>query len=233
MILPTLSVLCSSYNSSRFIEGYCDSLNNQLLSGFEIIYVDAASTDDSLERFKSFKFRDGIKVTIIESKEKITIYEAWNLAIEARKTDYCLNYNTDDRLYPAALSTMLNYSVSFKDADLIYSRCYIVKDPEHKNIVDMFDWPEYSHAELLKKSILGPFPLLKRQAIIDAGMFNPEYWIIGDYEMWLRMSKMGCKFKKVPETIGSYYFNPFGVSTDNSTKIIRAAQNEKAREKHK
>lgn len=233
MPLPTISILCSSYNSARYINGYCQSLNNQLFPRFKVIYVDAASTDTSLERFKSFRFREGIEVTVIECDKKIPIYEAWNKAIQVTDTDYCMNFNTDDRLYPAALGTLMEYANAWPTVDVIYSRCYIVADPDHRKVVNLFDWPEYSHNTLVKMCFCGPFPLLKRQTIIEAGMFNPEYSIVGDYEMWLRLSKKGRKFRKIPETIGSYFNNPAGLSTNKNLEVERNRQVHKIQTKYK
>lgn len=233
MSLPTVSILCSSYNSARYINGYCQSLNSQLLPHFKVIFVDAASTDKSLERFRSFQFRGGIEVTVIECDKKISVYEAWNRAIEATDTDYCVNFNTDDRLYPAALSTLMEYAKVWPNVDVIYSRCYIVADPDHRKVVNLFDWPEYSHSTLVKMCLCGPFPLLKRQTIIDAGMFNPDYSIVGDYEMWLRLSRMGHRFQKIPETIGSYFNNPAGLSTSKNLEIERVRQVQEIQTKYK
>ena len=50
-----ISILCSNYNSSKWIDGYLKSINNQLLDCFEIIFVDANSTDNSLKTIKSFR----------------------------------------------------------------------------------------------------------------------------------------------------------------------------------
>jgi len=232
-MLPTISILCSSYNSSRYIEGYCHSLNAQLLPDFDVIYVDAASTDHSLDKFRSFGFRDGIRIKILECDKRIPVYQAWNLAIDAANSEYCMNYNTDDRLYPAALTTMLGYANAMPDKDIIYSRCFITSDPDHRNIITMYDWPEYSHDILLKGCICGPFPLLKRQSIIDAGMFDPVYTLAGDYEMWLRMSKAGLKFKRIPESIGSYFRNPEGLSTSKSLQAEMLRQMRDLQERYK
>jgi hypothetical protein len=108
-----------------------------------------------------------------------------------------------------------------------------VTDPDHRKVVNLFDWPEYSHNTLVTMCICGPFPLLKRQTIVEAGMFNPEYSIVGDYEMWLRLSKMGRTFQKIPETIGSYFNNPAGLSTDKSLEVERMRQVHKIQTKYR
>jgi len=216
----------------RWINGYCRSLNAQLLPEFSVIYVDAASTDHSVDRFRSFGFREGIKTRVISCEQRISVYEAWNIAIREAQTQYCMNVNTDDRLYPAALQTMLSYAAADPDVDVRYSRCFVTADPDHNKLVDILDWPEFTHAALLQKCICGPFPLLKRSAIIEAGLFDPGYLCSGDYEMWLRMSKLGYRFKKIPEVIGTYYDNPAGLSTSPGLAEQRAIENTRAIRQH-
>jgi len=214
MAQKTLSILCSIYNSAPFLAKYCRSLNAQLLCRFHVVFVDAASTDNSLSIVEGFQFREGITTTVLKCASRVSVYEAWNKGIQATDSDYCMNYNTDDHLYPAALSTMMEYASNCVDVDVFYSRSFIVSTPEHDRLHNIFDWPELSHSTLLKQCICGPFPLLKREAVVRAGLFDTKYVLAGDYELWLRMSKSGCFFKKIPETIGSYYVNPKGLSTD-------------------
>ena len=213
MVHPGVTVLCSNYNSLDWITGYCHSLDLQLLPEFTIVFVDAKSSDNSLDFFRSFSFRDGISVKIIECKERITVYGAWNIGIEMAETEYCINVNTDDRLFPAALQTMLSYATANPDADVLYSSCIVCNDPAHAHFSELLNWPEFSHSALINMCICGPFPLIRREAIRKAGMFDPGYRVAGDYEMWLRMSKLGNTFLKVPEVIGSYFRNPAGLST--------------------
>ena len=87
--------------------------NDQLLKEFEIIFVDANSTDNSLDLIESFKFRNGIEVKILPQKERVTIYDAWNIAIKESTCHYVMNWNTDDLLFPNALLTYQNYIKSF------------------------------------------------------------------------------------------------------------------------
>jgi|ETNvirenome_6_85_1030632.scaffolds.fasta_scaffold09427_3 glycosyltransferase involved in cell wall biosynthesis len=211
-----VTVICSTYNSANWIEGYLKNINNQFLAEFDIIFVDANSSDGSLQSIKKFNFREGISSSIVESETKINVYEAWNKAIDIANTPYIININTDDRLYPTGLLIYLSYANSFPSVDIFYGSCAICDDVNHKTITGLFQWPEYSHEVLLKMCIGGPFPMVKRESLIEDGLFNPEFTISGDYEMWLRMSKKGREFCKVVESVGSYYRNPEGISTKPS-----------------
>lgn len=214
MIDSMTTILCSNYNSDQWIDNYLNYVNRQLIRNFDIIFVDANSSDGSLSKIKNFKFRDGINKLIIENENKIPIYEAWNQAILLSKTPYVINYNTDDCLYPTALLTFQSYASIRKDVDVFYSPCLISSDKDHKSISSMYLWKDYKkHSDLLSGCFMGPFPYLKKSSIIEDGLFNPKYTISGDYEMWLRMSKKGRSFYKISEIIGCYYYNPSGAST--------------------
>jgi len=217
----------------EWVEGYCDAVNSQMLSEFDLVVCDANSEDGSREFFKNYKFREGINVIFRDYKSRIGVYDAWNGALEETRTPYVMNVNTDDRLFPGALTTMLGYAVTRPDIDVFYSRCLVTDDKDHSNIVQLYDWPEYSHENMLGQCLCGPFPLVKRDSLVKAGKFNPKYTISGDYEMWLRMSKKGFRFMKVKEPIGSYYFNPTGVSTDTSRFDEHLKQDIEIREMHK
>jgi len=231
--METLTVLCSNYNSDRWIDNYLLSLNNQLLKEFTIIFVDANSTDHSLKTIKNYKFREGITKKIIENDKRITIYEAWNMAIEASKSEFVINFNTDDRLFPGALLTLYHYMVQNPNVDIAYGTSLIVGDEDHNNIRGIQNWPEHSHEILLQNCICGPFPIVKKSVLVNNGLFNPKYTISGDYEMWLRLSKRNYKFKKIIDFLGSYYDNPKGVSSDKSTLQEHINQDTEIRNLHR
>jgi glycosyltransferase involved in cell wall biosynthesis len=212
-----VTIICSNYNSAAWINGYCASINNQLLEHFHVTFVDAASTDNSLRSIEAFPFRKGINISIIRSEKRISLYHAWNMAIEASNSDYCMNVNTDDRLFPGALHIMTAYARKEPNIDVFYSRCFVAEDPMHSRISKFFDGPEFSFEVLQHGCYIGPFPLLKRASVLEAGLFEPDFKIAGDYEMWLRMASRGYRFRKVPEAIGSYYLNPHGLSSSKDS----------------
>lgn len=211
--------MCSNYNSSKWIDGYLESINNQFLNNFSIIFVDANSTDGSLEKIKSFKFRKGIDVKIFEYKEKIGLYDAWNVAVKEAKTEYVMNYNTDDRLFPAALTTLTCYAIKHPDVDIFYQNAFITYSESHDPLSSFFIFTkDHTHEKLLQGCYCGPFPLLKRKSVEEVGYFNQRYTMSGDYDMWLRLSKAGKKFMRIQEYLGSYYNNPTGLSTNPETR---------------
>jgi len=209
-----ISVICSNHNSDKWIANYCKYINSQHLHTFELVFVDANSSDNSLQYVRDFSFRKGIEVTIIPLQDRVAIYEAWNIGIKAAKYDYVMNFNTDDKLFRSSLLVLSSYLPLHPHVDVFYSNCFVSDDADHSNLINFHNWNNANDiTELLKGCCVGPFPLLKKQTVIDVGMFNPAYWISGDYEMWCRMKSKGSVFLKLEESLGVYYRNPEGVST--------------------
>ena len=223
-----ITIICSNLNSLNWIDGYLESINAQFYKVFEIQFIDGGSTDGSWERIKKFEFRNGIKSSYIQ-ENYCSIYKAWNIGYNKSNTEYCINVNTDDRLFPNGLEIMAVYAKKYKDIDVFYSPCLITDNKDHGNYSGIYDWPDFSKGELLKRCICGPFPLVKLRSAIEVGLFNSEFTISGDYEMWLRMASKGKRFMKIKEPIGGYYINPSGLSTNPKTLNEHLLEDEKLR----
>ena len=217
-----ISVICSVYNSSQWLPLYLETVNDQFERNFEIVFVDANSTDDSVQLIRDFEFREGIEATLIKSEERIGIYTAWNRAIKEAQGQYVMNWNTDDLIYPSGLQIYNQYIQKYPEIDFFYSPCCTIGSQNFDDITGLRNWPQYSHEILLHLCLGGPFPLVKKSAIEECGFFKEKYISSGDYEMWLNLSKNGFNFKKIPETVGCFYYRKDSVSV----KGMGVAQNE-------
>ena len=216
-----ITIFCSNYNSAKWIDEYLEYLKNQIDKNFEIVFIDANSTDESLNKIKIFASNTEIKTSIIECDKRIGIYEAWNLGIKLCNTDYVMNYNTDDMLHKYAISVYNYYIKNYPSIDLFYGPCPYVKNRNICDISQYFNWPEYSHETMLQYCFCGPFPLVKKEVFEKIGYFDETFISSGDYEMWLRMSKHNNKFMKIPEIIGSYYHRNDSISCLNPEKTMQ------------
>jgi glycosyltransferase involved in cell wall biosynthesis len=219
-----ISLICSNYNSSQYIDRYLQYVNEQMLEEFELVVVDANSTDDSLQKIKDFEFRAGIRTNIIECDKRIGIYTAWNIGIERSHYDYVMNYNVDDKLFPQALAFLAAAQLDHPDIDVIYSNCYITDSEDHSTLDSIYRWVDANKIMDLMDigCCCGPFPMLKKSSIIEAGGFDQTFPGSGDYEMWCRMCTKGYKFFKLQLQLGIYYRNPEGVSTPKTTEQKRS-----------
>jgi glycosyltransferase involved in cell wall biosynthesis len=210
---PLVSVVCSTYNAERWLDGYFECVESQISDSFELIFVDAASTDSTVEKIGDFAARaDNVKLIVLENR--VGIYQAWNRGIIAASGRYFMNWNSDDLLLPSAINTYVGYAKKHPEVDVFYGPCAIMKEQSLDSITSVMNWPEHSHEELLRYCYFGPFPLVKIEAINSVGGFDEQLVSSGDYEMWLKLSKEGKNIRRIREVVGAFYHRQDSVSND-------------------
>lgn len=91
MSLPTVSVIIATRNASRYLAECLDSVAAQTRAPLEIVVVDAASTDDTVEIAGRYAN------TIIVQQDGLGFARAWNQGIAASRGDYVAFIDSDDR----------------------------------------------------------------------------------------------------------------------------------------
>jgi len=97
-----LSIIVPVYNTASDNKlSFCmDSLVNQTIADYEIIAVNDASTDDSLEVLRGYEKKYPGKVIVIDSKENLRQGGARNLGIKAARGEWMGFIDSDDWITP-------------------------------------------------------------------------------------------------------------------------------------
>lgn len=232
-----VSAVVSAYNSEMFMRGCLEDLTSQTLfaSGrLEIVVVDSGSEQDEASIVREYQARYP-NIRYLRSRQRETIYKAWNRGIRASRGTFITNCNTDDRHRADALEIL---SRALLEADqqvaLVYADVFVTNFPNQP-----FDAhircgyqvrPDYRPEIMLSGCHMGPQPMWRRDVHTRIGMFNKKLQSAGDYEFWCRAA---CRFtfKHVSEFLGLYYENPKGVCNANRrvSMLETAAVQEKYR----
>lgn len=115
--LPFVSILIPTYNCSQALSLTLDSIFSQDYPRYEIIVIDAGSTDRTLEIVRSYPI-----VPQVTSASGYEIYSMINLGIAASKGDYLnILFPGDFYIHPKALGEMMQLAYLEKLPDLVYS----------------------------------------------------------------------------------------------------------------
>lgn len=126
---PIVSVCVANYNGEAIIAECIDSLlNQQNAPAFEILVHDDASTDNSLAVIEKYD-----SVRLIKSSENVGFCISNNRMAEAARGKFILLLNNDARLYPDALSTLVEESHKHGDEAVLGLPQY---DEESRELVD-------------------------------------------------------------------------------------------------
>lgn len=124
---PVISVIVPVYNVSAFVGRCAESICNQTFKNYEIIFVDDASTDNSVEQIRNTLNcikSDAFKTTIICQSVNCGVVEARRKGLESATGDYILFVDSDDYIE----STMLEHLYSCacnQNADIVTSDMFL------------------------------------------------------------------------------------------------------------
>lgn len=230
-----LSIIVPVYNmaSDGKLEYCLDSLLAQTVSDYEIIAVDDASTDNSLEILKSYGKKYPEKIKVIASRQNLRQGGAKNLGIKAAAGEWIGIVDSDDWVSPEMYEKLLN-KADETGADLVgcnYSLVYQHSMETGKVVCsNQKDQLGILNDEKYRKIILDPgsmvIKIYKRKMIVDNGLWYPEHMFYEDNCMgplWM----LYCKhFEKVEEALYYYYQHDgstvHGISEDRCYDRMRA-----------
>ncbi len=234
---PKISIITSLYKSEQFIRHFLEDITQQTIyTDCEHIIINANSPENEepvileyCKKFPNIRYR---KLSFDPG-----LYAVWNIAIMMAKGEYITNANTDDRNAYTSLETLLNYIEENPDVDLVYSNlrnthCANTSFSDCNDGED-FDYPEFSFESVVRYCTPGNHPLWRRSLHERVGLFDCNYQIAGDYEMWIRAVLAGSKFKKYPEVLGLFYCGTTNLSFSDEKKMRRAKEHKMVRRKYK
>jgi glycosyltransferase involved in cell wall biosynthesis len=104
--MPAISVIIPLFNQEALVEKTMDSLVSQGFRDFEIILVDDASTDRSVEIAERVLGKSGLRWTLIRSTSNRGASETRNTGLDRASGKGVFFLDGDDRLSPEALGSL-------------------------------------------------------------------------------------------------------------------------------
>lgn len=237
-----VSIIVVAWNVQQLLEDCLKSVFEQT-SGidFEVIYVDNASEDNSVEMVKE-KFP---KVTIIENDENMGFIIANNQGIEVSKGQYVLLLNSDTIVLDNAIAKTVQFANQHTDAAVIGCK---VLNPDmtlqrncfmYPSALNMFLTSTYLYKIFPKnrffgrehmtwwnfneirevETVCGCYSLVRKEAIDQVGMMDDTYFVYGDDPDWCyRFKEAGWKILFTPEPNIIHYG---GLTTSQKSRIFR------------
>lgn len=117
--MPKVSVIIPVYNVEEFLQDCIDSLINQTLDDIELIFVNDASPDNSLQILKENQQKYPEKIVVIDSPENLRQGGARNLGIARASADYIGFVDSDDLVNPSMYQSLYDAIIK-TDADAAF-----------------------------------------------------------------------------------------------------------------
>jgi len=111
------SVIISAYNIENYIQRAINSVLEQTFTDYELIIVNDASKDSTLEKIKEY---NDPRITIIENEKNIGLGAVRNKGIAIAKGEYIVHLDGDDSLYEPTTLQKINDLIGVDKPDIIY-----------------------------------------------------------------------------------------------------------------
>jgi len=102
-MLPLVSIVIPNWNGKKYLKDCITSLRNQTHNNLEIIVVDNASEDGSIEYLQT-NFPD---TKVIKHSSNLGFGAANNTGISAAQGEYTMMLNNDTRLEPECIEELV------------------------------------------------------------------------------------------------------------------------------
>lgn len=213
--MPRVSVLLPTYQSGAYLRETLDSIWTQTYQDYELLVVDDASTDQTLEILQESK---DPRLRIIQGRNR-GLADALNLGITSARGDYIARIDADDLMVPDRLEKQ----VRFLDA--------------HPEVIVCGGWQQYfglstflhappASAEQCRANLLFRCDLchstlmLRRAALIAHDLFYDPAFAAEDFELWTRVLDVG-DIANLPEVLGYYREDGRSITAAKKETLIR------------
>jgi len=221
---PKVSVLMPVYNQDSFVGHAITDIMSQTMEDLELIIIDDASHDESLDIAYSYSKLDK-RIKVSSNEYNVGSIHNYNLAAKKATGDYIFIGAADDR-YPAdALENLLSV-----DADVVYGafrqisvlgnlgECYYDLDNME------FDFELFKTDCYLTSGAM----LVKRSVFEEEEGYDETFAIAADWDLSLRLCA-GRDVKIVPKIVMHYRMEHINSNRMRLSEAVREDERERIR----
>ena len=217
----TVSVVMATYNYAHFIGEAIQSVQAQTWQEWELIVVDDGSSDGTERVVRQFLTDHRIRYVRQENQGQSA---AENTGVRLARCTWVAFLDADDRWEPTKLEQQLQLAAGKPGVSVIYADKRLMgPDGVPRDTV-----PSTMHRGSILREIYlqNPVPfssaMVKREVLLDVGLFDPTLRHAGDYDLWLKVAERGYEFDYVPSQLLLYRTGHPNL-TSNSEKQLRTA----------
>jgi len=229
---PAISVCVPTWNGETYLAETLRSALAQTFADFELVVVDDGSGDSTWEIAESL--RDP-RLRLQRNPAREGLPGNWNRCLQLARGRYVLLLCQDDVLVADALAALHEALEGVPGAALAFGRREILYDGVerfplqgreyedalasfHRSLRGRVTGIDLVTAALrdgrdLTVNVIGEpsFVLLRREAVLDAGGFDPAFRQLPDWDLWLRLARRG-PLVFVDRVLGAFRVHARGAS---------------------
>ena len=149
--MPKISIIIPVYNVEKYLRECLDSCINQTLKDIEIICVDDASPDNSIQILEEYQQKDS-RIKILRHETNKNLGAARNSGLQSATGEYVWFVDSDDYIDIKACQILYDAIKGFNVDMLCFSALQFVDTAEHRRFI----YNKYYHQGILINKIYHP-----------------------------------------------------------------------------
>jgi GT2 family glycosyltransferase len=217
---PLISLAVPCYNSPpRWLDELLASIHRQTYPGWECLLIDDASPrTEHLAVIERWQSQDS-RFRLLKQEHNQGVGGASQSGLEAALGDYFAIIDHDDLLEPNALFEVAKV-IRGVQPDVIYSDEMLIRD--NGAIIRCEFRPDFSYHFLLSHPYIVHLTVFRREALFQAGGYDPSLQVSQDYDVLLRVAAQTHDFHHIPKVL--YQWRTHSGSTGHSL-MAKVTQN--------
>jgi len=187
---PKVSIIGACYNQEKYIGEAIESILNQSFKDFELILVDDASSDNSVEVIE--KYLKDSRIKFIKHDQNKGISRTFNEAYENARGEYIAFMPGDDVHLEDKLKIQVNYLDKHPNIGAVFGKMEVISSNNLKinslnsifNKTDLYSNRfEYLKEFFYRGNFLpAPTEMIRKEILDDVGLYNPSLHNLQDFD---------------------------------------------------
>lgn len=214
-----VSIIIVNYNGKKYLKQCLRSVLEQNYPNFEIIFVDDASTDGSIELLKK-TFSNDYRVKIIQNSKTFGPAQTRNIGVKAAKGKYIVFLDNDTEVTPNWLNHLVTTMENDPTIGIAQSTLLNVEDStkiQHSGLfmIDYCGWTWKSNRDIPYKHLIKnqtnstiifaaatAAMIIRHNTLNEVGPFDPKFFIyFEDTDLSWRVWLKGYKIVSIPKSV--------------------------------
>jgi glycosyltransferase involved in cell wall biosynthesis len=219
---PLFSIVIPTYNHAHLIKRCLDSVISQSFSEWEMIIVNNYSEDDTIAIVNSYA-DDRIK--LFNFRNNGVIGASRNYGAKQSCGRWICFLDSDDWYVHGRLEALL-VDIRLNQYNLLYHPLIIYKNGKNDSVtpVRQLDIKDpYKDLLYNLNTVATSSTCISRDFFLSSTGFSENKELIGveDFDLWIRLGKLGMKAKLVNKRLGYYYIGEDNVTYKDERQINR------------
>jgi len=224
MSTPIVSVIMPVYNTAKYVEAAIDSVLSQSFEAFELLIVDDAGSDQSVDLCRTY---DDPRIRIISQVNR-GLAGARNTGIRNARGQFIALLDSDDLWAPEKLEKHIEHLLMSPDVGVSYAASTMMDDDGNAlRIVQRPKLQNVSAKDVFLRNPVGngSAPVLRKAVFNDIAFlntgreeldyFDETFRQSEDIECWCRIAlTTDWKFEGIPGALTAYRINEGGLSAN-------------------